>query len=70
MSERCILYPEPAAEADIVITNRWGKEVYRSGDYKNDWGGGNTDDGVYYYRINAGGQTFNGWLEIQRSLGQ
>jgi len=59
----------PAA-SNIVITNRWGKEVYRSGDYKNDWSGENSDDGVYYYRIRAGGQTFNGWLEIQRSLGQ
>jgi len=58
------------AEANVIITNRWGKEVYRSVNYKNDWAGGNSDDGIYYYRINAGGQTFNGWLEIQRGLGQ
>lgn len=58
------------AESNVVVTNRWGKEVYRSGDYKNDWGGGNSDDGIYYYRIQAGGQTFNGWLEIQRGNGQ
>jgi gliding motility-associated-like protein len=58
------------AEANIIITNRWGKEVYRSGHYKNDWAGINADDGIYYYRIQAGGQIFNGWLEIQRGLGQ
>jgi gliding motility-associated-like protein len=58
------------AGTNVIITNRWGKEVYRSGDYKNDWGGDNSEDGIYYYNIRAGGQTFTGWLEIQRSLGQ
>ncbi len=58
------------AETNVIITNRWGKEVYRSGDYQNDWTGGNSDDGIYYYVIKAGGQSYNGWLEIQRGLGQ
>jgi large repetitive protein len=52
------------AETSVVITNRWGKEVFHSGNYQNDWGG--TDDGVYYYRISASGQVYTGWLEIQR----
>ena len=52
--------------ASITITNRWGKEVFKSGNYQNDWGAGSIDDGIYYYRILAGGQTYNGWLEIQR----
>src|SRR5690606_21021527 len=38
----------------IVITNRWGNEVYRSSDYQNDWNGGNSADGIYYYRITTG----------------
>ncbi len=58
------------AEANITITNRWGAEVYRSSNYANDWTGGNAQDGIFYYRIQAGGHTFTGWLEIQRGLGQ
>lgn len=58
------------SESHVVITNRWGKEVYRNGNYQNDWGAGSIEDGVYYYRISAGGQVFNGWVEIQRALGQ
>jgi gliding motility-associated-like protein len=58
------------AEANIVITNRWGSEVYRSSNYANDWTGGNAQDGIFYYRLQAGGHTFTGWLEIQRGLGQ
>jgi len=52
--------------ANVIITNRWGKEVFKSGNYQNDWGAGSIDDGIYYYRILASGQTYNGWLEIQR----
>jgi len=53
-------------ETNVLITNRWGKEVFKAGDYQNDWGGGDISDGVYYYRITASGQVFTGWLEIQR----
>jgi gliding motility-associated-like protein len=53
--------------AQIVISNRWGKEVYSSKDYQNNWDGGNTADGVYYYRLTIpDGTTVNGWVEILR----
>lgn len=33
----------------LFIFNRWGKEVYRSLHYKNNWNGGDLSEGVYYY---------------------
>lgn len=33
----------------LQIFNRWGKKVYESSDYQNDWNGENNHDGVYYY---------------------
>ncbi len=54
------------ADANLVITNRWGKEVFSSGSYQNDWGGGDISDGVYFYRLNFSGDSLTGWVEILR----
>lgn len=35
--------------AVMKIYNRWGRKVYESDSYKNDWNGGDFADGVYYY---------------------
>lgn len=35
--------------APIKIYNRWGKIVFESSGYNNDWNGKNVNDGVYYY---------------------
>ena len=32
-----------------LIYNRWGKKVYESDNYQNDWNGDDASDGVYYY---------------------
>lgn len=38
--------------ASIVILNRWGKKLFESQDYQNDWAGLiNNGNGVFYYRI-------------------
>jgi large repetitive protein len=50
----------------VSIASRWGGEVYSSSNYKNDWNGGSNADGIYYYRISAGGSVFTGWVEIIR----
>ncbi len=50
----------------VSVASRWGAEVYASSNYKNDWNGGSTPDGIYYYRISAGGSVFTGWVEIIR----
>jgi gliding motility-associated-like protein len=33
----------------LSVFNRWGKSVYSDDNYKNDWDGGNLNDGTYYY---------------------
>ena len=52
----------------IIIYNRWGKVVYSSNQYNNDWDGKNVADGVYFIVVNIlnGGvlQEFSGTLTI------
>ncbi len=38
----------------VVVYNRWGKEVYHSSNYQNDWDGADLPSGVYFYRLNGG----------------
>ncbi|UPT68392.1 MAG: gliding motility-associated C-terminal domain-containing protein [Sphingobacteriales bacterium JAD_PAG50586_3] len=33
----------------LIVWNRWGKVVYRTDNYKNDWDGEKHSDGVYYF---------------------
>ncbi|MCF8296622.1 MAG: gliding motility-associated C-terminal domain-containing protein, partial [Saprospiraceae bacterium] len=40
---------EKLEEATLLIFNRWGKKVYESDKYDNDWDGDNHSDGTYYY---------------------
>lgn len=35
--------------SQLEIYNRWGKKVYSTNNYQNDWDGKNVADGVYYY---------------------
>ncbi|WP_316793810.1 gliding motility-associated C-terminal domain-containing protein [Pedobacter frigoris] len=58
-------------DTEIFIVNRWGNEVYRSNDYKNDWDGSQLNEGTYYYvvkrREKTGGlTTFKGWVFLKR----
>ena len=41
----------------LVIFNRWGRIVYESTDYKNDWDGGKLPDGTYFYVLECKGET-------------
>ena len=43
----------------LVIFNRWGRIVYESKDYRNDWDGGNLPDGTYFYVLECKGETKN-----------
>lgn len=56
---------------EVLIFNRWGNEVYRSANYKNDWDGSQLNEGTYYYIINrkektGNATTFKGWLFLKR----
>jgi gliding motility-associated-like protein len=39
---------------NLKVINRWGKEVYQSSNYKNNWDGGDLDPGTYYVLISGG----------------
>ncbi|MFM9074587.1 MAG: gliding motility-associated C-terminal domain-containing protein, partial [Bacteroidota bacterium] len=52
------------ANSGMVITNRWGKEIFSSVDYKNDWDAKGNGDGIYYYRLILNGKSITGWVEV------
>ncbi len=43
----------------LVIFNRWGKKVFETNDYQNDWDGGSNSNGVYFYVLECYGQFSN-----------
>ena len=51
----------------LAIFNRWGREIYRTTNYRNTWGGDAQPAGTYYFMFtdNAGKVT-KGWFEIMR----
>lgn len=40
---------------ELVVMNRWGRIVYQSNDYQNDWDGGGLHDGTYFYILKCKG---------------
>jgi large repetitive protein len=57
----------PPDNTAITVFNRWGKVVYSSNNYKNDWDGQENPDGIYYYDIKIRGiGDYRGWVEIWR----
>ena len=54
-----------------LIYNRWGNEVYKSNNYKNDWDGSRLNEGTYYYVLNRRESTgkitlLKGWVFLKR----
>lgn len=43
----------------LTVFNRWGRIVYKSSDYNNDWDGGDLPDGAYFYVLECVGETRN-----------
>ncbi|GAA4369502.1 hypothetical protein GCM10023185_43180 [Hymenobacter saemangeumensis] len=49
----------------LTIFNRWGREVYSTSNYQNNWGGEGQSAGVYYYLLKLpNGSSTKGWFEI------
>lgn len=40
---------------ELMVMNRWGRVVYQSTDYQNDWDGGGLADGTYFYVLKCKG---------------
>lgn len=58
------LYPEN----ELVIYNRWGKEVYRKRGYPGDWQAEGLQNGIYYYELSATRHTlyYKGIVQVLR----
>lgn len=48
----------------MVIFNREGKEVFRSGDYRNNWNAPDVSDGVYFYIMEKNGERYKGNISV------
>jgi gliding motility-associated-like protein len=56
-----------AGGSKLVITSRWGKEIYRSENYDNTWKGDGAADGIYFYQLQIGSSApITGWVEVLR----
>ncbi len=56
-----IYYPN----SKLTIYNRWGKQIYTSSNYQNDWSGGGQSDGVYYYTLTLpNGKKYQGFYQL------
>ncbi|MCK5700944.1 MAG: gliding motility-associated C-terminal domain-containing protein, partial [Cyclobacteriaceae bacterium] len=55
-------------EIELHIYNRWGKEVFKSENYQNNWQAGNLASAVYFYEIILSDKitTCNGWVQVMR----
>ena len=60
--------------SELTIFNRWGRIVYHSKDYRNDWDGGGLSDGTYFYVLKCHGlkndATYQGSVMIIKSQRQ
>jgi gliding motility-associated-like protein len=56
--------------SSLVVYNRWGKAVYESKDYRNNWSGDDLPEGVYYFmaEINkrTGKEKHGGYFQLVR----
>lgn len=54
----------PVSGSTLEIYNRWGKSVFKSVNYKDNWGKG-IANGTYFYVVDTpGGNHCKGWLEV------
>jgi len=60
--------------SELTVFNRWGRVVYHSKDYQNDWDGDNLSDGTYFYVLKCHGlkndATYQGSVMIIRTQRQ
>jgi gliding motility-associated-like protein len=59
--------PIESRKVNLVISNRWGKQVYANKNYQNNWKGEGATDGVYFYQLSINNATpITGWVEVLR----
>lgn len=53
--------------SSLRVSNRWGKEVYSSSDYQNDWDGKDEEEGIYFWTLKMPGLgERNGWITLKK----
>ncbi len=61
---------ENFTQSELFVYNRWGKKIYESSPYRNNWNGDNAPDGVYYFVLRYKKKTselkLDGQLTIMR----
>jgi hypothetical protein len=58
---------KPLIGSVFTVFNRWGKQVYTSTNYQNDWDGGGMPAGIYFYTVtNECVENRKGTLTIRR----
>ncbi|SMC84509.1 Ig-like domain-containing protein, partial [Pedobacter africanus] len=57
-------------KVSLFVYNRWGDEVYRNNNYKNEWDGNGLNDGTYFYvlKLTKAGkeESRRSWILIKR----
>lgn len=51
---------------ELKIFNRWGRLVYESSEYKDDWSGEDNSGGTYFYQVTQKpeGKSYNGFIQV------
>ena len=63
--EGIITKEETALTVKLYVFDRWGKSVFESSDYQNDWDGNGLTPGIYYIHVKIGDLTScKDWLQI------
>ena len=56
---------EAGLNVQLTVADRWGKKVFESRDYKNDWNADNLVSGVYYVHLKVGDfATCKSWVHV------
>jgi gliding motility-associated-like protein len=60
--------PDLQEKWSLSITNRWGKLVYETKNYGNDWSAHGLEAGLYFYFLHdpSSNRTFKGWVHVLR----
>jgi gliding motility-associated-like protein len=67
-NDRWIILRPSGMKAGVAIFNRWGQQVYKNTDYRNDWNGtstggflgNNLPNGTYFFVVELSGAGING----------
>jgi gliding motility-associated-like protein len=52
------------SKAKLLIWDRWGKDVFSSGDIAEYWNPESLNTGIYYYQLLLNESKISGWIQI------